>query len=246
LKDNNVYQCDEGHQLPDLGNDRAKPEQFVPVLRESDADLIALQELGDKQSQAINDELAEEFPHQVMYPGGFAGKAVLSRYLIKANEQLHLSTVRPDLQARIDIDGLDLTFIVAHPPPPRPYWRGLRFDYQTWQQIVALANLAVNQPPAVLLGDFNLADWWGEYAYLRSTGLKDAYAEAGVDRGHTLPKRIGPWKRMLSLNRLLSSLPLLPLLRVDYITCERAWIGEDTGSDHLPVMAKLAIEPAKD
>jgi endonuclease/exonuclease/phosphatase (EEP) superfamily protein YafD len=124
----------------------------------------------------------------------------------------------------------------------------LRFDFQTWQQIISLANLAVNQPPAILLGDFNLADWWGEYAYLRSTGLKDAYHEAGADRGHTLPKRIGPWKRLLSLNQLLSSLPLLPLLRVDYIWYTEhiesldAWVGKDTGSDHLPVLAKLLID----
>lgn len=231
-----------------LGNDRAKPEQAIPVLRESGADLIGLQELSDNQAVAISGGLEGEYPHQVMHPGGFAGKGILSRYPIKASKQLHLSTVRPDLQARIELEDLDLTFIVAHPPPPRPYWRGLKFDYQTWQQIVSLANLAVKQPPAVLLGDFNLADWWGEYAYLRGTGLKDAYVEAGSDRGHTLPMRIGPWKRLISLNRLLSSLPLLPLLRVDYIWytepifCELAWVGEDTGSDHLPVLAKLGID----
>jgi len=231
-----------------VGNDRAKPERLIPVIRESGADLIGIQELSDTQGEAITSELETEYPHQVMYPGGFAGKAVLSRYQIQAAEQLHLSTVRPDLQTIIVIDGIELTFIVAHPPPPRPHWRGLKFDRQTWQQIISLANLAVNQPPAVLLGDFNLADWWGEYTYLRGTGLKDAYREAGIDRGHTLPRRIGPWKRFLPLNRLLSSLQLFPMLRVDYIWyteplhCQQAWVGEDTGSDHLPVLAKLVIE----
>lgn len=231
-----------------VGNNRAKPEQMIPVIRESTADLVGLQELSDDQASAISDQLKDEYPHQVMHPGGFAGKAILSRYPIKASEQLHLSTVRPDLQARIDIEGIDLTFIVAHPPPPRPYWKGLRFDLQTWKQIITLANLAVEQAPAVLAGDFNMADWWGEYAYLRNMGLKDAYSEAGTDRGHTLPKRIGPWKRLLSLNQLLSSLPLLPFVRVDYIwytepiACEQAWVGKDTGSDHLPVLARITLE----
>ena len=231
-----------------VGNDRAEPEQLIPVIRESGADLIGFQELSDAQGEAVANELGKEYPHQVLYPGGFAGKAVLSRYPIKDSEQLHLSTVRPDLQAKIDLDGSEITFIVAHPPPPRPHWKGLKFDRQTWEQIISLANLAVNQPPAILLGDFNLADWWGEYAYLHSTGLKDAFRVAGSDLGHTLPTRIGPWKRLLALNRLLRGLPLVPILRVDYIWyteplhCQQAWVGEDTGSDHLPVLAKLVIE----
>ena len=231
-----------------VGNDRAEPEQLIPVIRESGADLIGFQELSDAQGEAIANELGIEYPHQVLYPGGFAGKAVLSRYPIIDSEQLHLSTVRPDLQAKIDLDGSEITFIVAHPPPPRPHWKGLKFDRQTWEQIISLANMAVNQPPAILLGDFNLADWWGEYAYLRSTGLKDAFQEAGIDKGHTLPTRIGPWKRLLALNRLLRGLPLVPMLRVDYIWyteplhCQRAWVGDDTGSDHLPVLARLLME----
>jgi vancomycin resistance protein VanJ len=231
-----------------VGNDRAKPEKLIPVIRESEADLIGFQELSDTQGKALTNELSEDYPYQALYPGGFAGKAVLSRYPIKDSEQLHLSTVRPDLQAKIDLDGTEIAFLVAHPPPPRPHWKGLKFDRQTWEQIISLANLAVNQTPAILLGDFNLADWWGEYAYLRSMGLKDAFQEAGRDRGHTLPRRIGPWKRMLALNRLLSRLTFFPMLRVDYIWyteplhCQQAWVGEDTGSDHLPVLANLVME----
>ena len=62
---------------------------------------------------------------------------------------------------------------------PRLGRTGLRFDRQTWQQIITLAEMAVNNPPAVLLGDFNMADWWGEYAYLSASGLKDAFRAAG-------------------------------------------------------------------
>lgn len=230
-----------------VGNDRAEPEELVPVIRESGADLIAFQELSDRQAEAIKSELGSEYPHQAVYPGGFAGKALLSRYPILDSKQLHFSEVRPDLKTVIDIGGSELTLIIAHPPPPRPHWRGLKFDRQTWEQITSLAELAVKNSPAVLLGDFNLADWWGEYAYLRKMGLKDAFQIAGRDRGHTLPRRIGPWKRMLALNRLLRRLTFLPMLRVDYIwyteplSCQEAWVGEDTGSDHLPVLAELVM-----
>jgi len=230
-----------------VGNNRAEPEDLVPVIRDSGADLVAFQELSDQQAEAIKSELGSDYPHQAIYPGGFAGKALLSRYPIIDSKQLHFSEVRPDLKTVVDIGGTEITLIIAHPPPPRPHWRGLKFDRQTWEQITSLAELAVENQPAVLLGDFNLADWWGEYAYLRRMGLKDAFQDAGRDRGHTLPRRIGPWKRMQALNRMLSRLTFFPMLRVDYIwyteplCCQEAWVGEDTGSDHLPVMANLIM-----
>jgi len=47
-------------------------------------------------------------------------------------------------------------------------------------------------------------------------------------------------------------MPMLPFLRVDYIwstpdlTALAAWLGEDAGSDHLPVLARLAIDVDSD
>jgi len=228
-----------------VGNNRASPEKLIPVLRDSGSDLIAIQELSDQQAEAIKSKLASSYPHQAVYPGGFAGKALLSRFPIIDSKQLHFHEVRPDLKTIVQIRDTEISIIIAHPPPPRPHWRGLKFDRQTWKQIRSLAELAIEHQPAVLLGDFNLADWWGEYAYMRSLGLKDAFQVAGRDRGHTLPRRIGPWKRLQSLNRLLSRLTFYPMLRVDYIWytqplhCLESWVGEDTGSDHLPVLAEL-------
>jgi vancomycin resistance protein VanJ len=231
-----------------VGNGRAKPETLIPVVRASGADLVAFQELSDLQAKALEHELITDYPHQAVYPGGFAGKALLSRFPILDSKQLHFSEVRPDLKTIIDTGNSQITVIIAHPPPPKPHWRGLKFDRQTWSQIKSLAELAVRAPPAVLLGDFNLADWWGEYTYLRSMGLQDAFQVAGQDRGHTLPRRVGPWKRFLALNRLLSRFTFYPLLRVDYIwyteplVCRKSWVGQDTGSDHLPVLAVLVID----
>jgi endonuclease/exonuclease/phosphatase (EEP) superfamily protein YafD len=230
-----------------VGNNRAPAEKLIPVIRDSGADLVAFQEVSDQQADAIKTDLVTAYPYQAVYPGNFAGKALLSRYPILDSKQLHLSEERPDLKTVVDIGGTEITLIIAHPPPPRPHWRGLKFDRQTWKQITSLAELAIHHKPVVLLGDFNLAEWWGEYAYLRKMGLKDAFQVAGRDRGHTLPRRIGPWKRMQALNRLLSRLTFIPLLRVDYIWyteplhCLESWVGNDNGSDHLPVLAKLVL-----
>jgi endonuclease/exonuclease/phosphatase (EEP) superfamily protein YafD len=51
----------------------------------------------------------------------------------------------------------------------------------------------------------------------------------------------------LTFHRLISWLPLLPMLRVDYIwhteslRALQAWVGADAGSDHLPVLAKFSM-----
>jgi vancomycin resistance protein VanJ len=230
-----------------VGNGRARPERLASALRLSDADVIALQEVSHEQARAIETGLSGEYPYLSLHPGGFAGKALLSRFPIRDAELLDLGPVRPDLRAFIEVDGCSLALLNAHPPPPRPVWPGLRFDPPTWRQIQELARLALEHDPCILLGDFNLVDSRLEYAYIKTTGLRDAFGEAGRGRGSTLPKRLGPWKRLLWLNRLLRWVPMLPMLRVDYIWCTPsiealdAWIGADAGSDHLPVLAKLAL-----
>jgi endonuclease/exonuclease/phosphatase family metal-dependent hydrolase len=82
------------------------------------------------------------------------------------------------------------------------------------------------------------------YARFVTAGLVDAFAAAGAGRGWTLPRRVGNAARsQLGLRRV----PLRPVARVDYIWCtpdvqpETAWVGDDGGSDHLPVGARLVL-----
>ena len=229
------------------GNWRAKPDRLVAALESMNADLIGLQELSHAQAEAIAGGLAAAYPHQAMFPGGFAGKAVLSRFPILRSEQLYLGPERPDLLCEIDMGIEPLTLIAAHPPPPIVRLKGFGFHPATWAQIQALVALAVEKSPSILLGDFNLIDQQQEYRYLQSAGLGDAFLEAGSGPGKTLPRRLGPWKRFTTFHRLISWLPLLPMLRVDYIwhtaslRALQAWVGADAGSDHLPVLAKFAM-----
>jgi vancomycin resistance protein VanJ len=234
-----------------VANGRAPSERLVAMLRASGAGIVALQELSDAQAQVIESTLAGAFPHRAVFPGGFAGKAILSRYPILHAEQLHLSDVRPDLLAVLEIEGRKLTVISAHPPPPRPSLAGMRFDENTISQIKSLAAASHEHAPAILLGDFNMTDSNAEYAYICSTGLQDAFSASGRGRGHTLPRRIGPWRRNRWLNGLIRWVPLVPMFRIDFIwhTAQleslEAWVGEDAGSDHLPVLARLGFRPVE-
>ena len=95
-----------------VGNGRAHPDDLIPALLDANADLIAIQELSDGQADAITSRLEGEYPHQAVFPGGFAGKALLSRFPIIDFEQLHLSPNRPDLRTVVEVHGAELLVVV--------------------------------------------------------------------------------------------------------------------------------------
>jgi endonuclease/exonuclease/phosphatase family metal-dependent hydrolase len=230
-----------------VGKGLAAPEKLVPLMKTSGADVIGLQELDLPQAEAIERELGHEYPYQVMHAGGFAGKGLFSRYPIIESEQLHLYPARPDLRVVVDIGGQPLTVLVAHPPPELLSFIGLHFHPLTTAQIEMLTRIALACAPAILMGDFNMAEWQIVYNQVKTAGLLDAFRGAGIGRGSTLPVRLGPWRRLQGVNRSLRWLPLYPLMRVDYIwhtlglQAQEVWVGEDGGSDHLPVLARLAL-----
>ncbi len=226
-----------------IGNGLIAPDQLVTMLRSSGADLIGLQEVSAGQAEALV-RVADLYPYRELRGTGFSGRAVLSRLPITDSEWVDLADGRPDLQTVIDLSGVPLTLIVAHPPPPRPNRRGVTFDAQTISQIDRLAAIAVAAAPAVLVGDFNLTARNPSYKRLRATGLVDAFLVAGTGPGSTFPLRTGHtrWGRLP-----LSILPLPSIARIDYVwhtpdlITERAWVGGRGGSDHRPVLARLLL-----
>lgn len=227
-----------------LGNGLADPARLVAILRDSNADLIGLQELETAQAEAIARQLGDLFPYQVLHPVGFAGKGLLSRYPIVEQAQLHLSPERPDLRTVVDIDGATVTVIVAHPAPPKMRLTGIAFDPVTSEQIDMLAQIAVASGAAIVVGDFNMTVRHARYAHWTRSGLIDSF-RAVRRGGATLPVRVG---RSVKMKDRLMGFPLRPVVRVDYIwhtahlVAQAAWVGDDAGSDHLPVLARLALK----
>jgi endonuclease/exonuclease/phosphatase family metal-dependent hydrolase len=227
-----------------VGNGLARPKRLVRALQDSRADIVALQELSSAQADAVENELTDLFPHQVLVPAGFAGKGLLSRFPLTHSQQLALYPERPDLTVRLDVEGAALSLVVGHPPPPR--FRGARmaFDRDALAQLETLASHAMDAAPGVLLGDMNMTPRHHVYAQFVAAGLVDAFAQAGQGRGLTLPVRLGHARIKHGLHRL----PLRTVARVDYIwltpglRAESAWVGNDGGSDHLPVFARIAFD----
>ena len=227
-----------------LGNGMADPRRIARFLERTDADLVGVQELAPAQADTLARDLARMYPHQALVATGFSGKGLLSRFPILSREELQLYPGRPDLRCVVDVDGVRLQVLVVHPPPPRLMGMRYAFDPLADSQLATLAELALQQSPSVLLGDFNMTPRNPVHAQFTSAGLVDAFAAAGVGRGWTLPLRVGQTSRF---RHGLHRVRLRPVARVDYIWCtpgvhvEAAWLGDDAGSDHLPVGARLVL-----
>lgn len=233
-----------------LGNGLAPDAQVLRALRESDADIIGIEELNRRQARLLEEGLNDAYPYAASFGDSYEGRGVLSRLPLVSADLVHLIPGRPDVLATVDAGPLLLTVIVGHPRPQILRRGRVMFQTASLRQILRLGQLAQQQPPAVLMGDFNMGPRHPGYARFRKLGLEDAFAEAGSGRGLTFPIRLGvastgpdPEHRR--------TVPAIPVKRFDHIwhtpdlTAERAWIGPDAGSDHASVMARIILPGEK-
>jgi vancomycin resistance protein VanJ len=222
-----------------VANDSIAPNDLVSVLRASGADIIALQELSGEQAVAIERDLGDLYPHQALHGYGILGNGLLSRYSILEEELFYLEAHRlPHLRTVVAVDRegwdqgeVDVTVIVAHPPPPGIGRLRYSVNPHAALEITSLAQMSTTGGPSILMGDFNMVDQSDNYHILADAGLKDAFRAVGWGFGATWPAH--------------KMEPLWPIFRLDYIwysthiQAVRAWVGQGTGSDHLPVFAEL-------
>lgn len=228
-----------------LGDGLATPVALMPLLEQSGADIIGLQEVSPDTAVAIETHLDSVYPYRVVRGLGIPGKALLSKYPIIEHHWLEINPDRPDLLATVDINGTLTTVIVAHPPPPHLTTSGIVSRPGGDEQFNALVDVvARNDGPLLLLGDLNITHHHDFYDRLRSLGLVDVFAESGNGLGYTTPAR---FPALDDVSETLADAPMIPLLRIDYVWGTshwyplESWVAEDAGSDHLPVMARLAL-----
>jgi endonuclease/exonuclease/phosphatase (EEP) superfamily protein YafD len=137
----------------------------------------------------------------------------------------------PQVTVAVMVGAHELRITNVHllPPVGRMYFAEQRAGAKRLAQW-ASDSTRVDRPD-VLLGDFNAPPRTGIAAAMGAAGLVDAQGAAGWWRGTTWP-RVG-------------SLAWVPGLRLDHVflrdtvECVEIRVGEDFGSDHRPVIAKL-------
>ncbi len=91
-------------------------EPTIGVIRSENADVIFLQELTPDLAQAMQDELADLYPFQILDPQpGVWGMGLLSRYpLIDTGEHLPLDWIGTPQILKMDFEGRTVTLVNFH------------------------------------------------------------------------------------------------------------------------------------
>lgn len=204
------------------------PERVAGVLREINADIIALQEVplgGDEMSNVL--ELLQDATgfaavegHTFSVAGRRYGNAVLCRYPIVATRSIDLSfgkrEPRGALDADVDCHGHPLRVITTH--------LGLRLAERRDQIRRLLQVFDTDQMPVILLGDVNEWFIWGRALRWLVSHFEPVPALA------TFPSR---WP-ILALDRIWIR-PRHRLVHVEVHATPLARIA----SDHLPLIAHI-------
>ncbi len=220
-------------------------EASIAIIREADADVVALQEVWYPAESSLRAELSDDYPYMFLHPTDIPvqGQAILSRYPI-----LEDAFIPSDLAPRglghqrtvIDVNGTTVVVYNSHPVHPGMSGLDVSKRGQDIDTILPRAVYDATQHPVLLLGDFNMTPNTADYGRVTQF-FTDSHQAVGHGLGHTFPAdhygRVSDW--------------LPPLARLDYVFHDPDWQALDAkvwptagGSDHHPVWARLALLPA--
>lgn len=235
---------------------RAETQALVTAIRQSQADLVAIQELNLAVGAALQTQLLERYPYQVLNPQADSrGMGVISRYPLQAwSQSIAGAWLGPPQILQVEWSSGPFLLINCHaisvqfsPKRLASFLTIHQSVPERERQMQALAAFAAQQTlPVVAVGDFNTSEQTRAYRLLTQV-LGDAWQAGGWGFGHTFPGALSP----ASSRAVFWGIPVPQwLIRIDYIfhsaqwQTVRAWIGPwDEVSDHRPVMAQLRLRP---
>lgn len=228
----NIHKC--------VGIDRKfSPERIVEVLREVDADIVALQEVlchshlhdRDHQARFIAEELGMDFRlgENRQINGGAYGNAILSRFPIEDHQNYDISIKKYEprgcLRSTISIDGDQLHFVNVH--------MGTSFFERRRQVHKMLAEHVLDSPELIgrriVAGDFN--EWVnGVTTRMFRSSFNSVDPKLHLGRARTFPG-------------------ILPLVHLDHVYFDNSFRLKNAAvhrsrtaliaSDHLPIVAEF-------
>lgn len=195
---------------------------LVDWLRKEKVDVAVVLEVAPAHVRAL--EAMADYPHRRIVPDeGPFGIAVLSRHPLAAVRVIESAAGIPRIEAAVRLPRGRVRVTALHPMPP------LRTEDHFARNLTirALAEAAAaSGEPAILAGDLNATPWSSAFAGLADRGLRRASGLAPT------------WPAAAAG---LMGIP------IDHVLVSRQWrvvasrTGPNLGSDHLPVLATLAL-----
>lgn len=206
-----------------VGEGNTDPAGTARVLAAAGADVLALEELSDASAAVYSRELAAAYPHHAV----IGGVGIWSRHPLADVKAVPIMPWTRAMRATVRTpEGPPVAVYAVHLASVRVsaagFTTGRRNDAA---RELAAALRSETAPRVVVLGDFNGAYRDRALAPVTSR-LRSAQGEAGAGLGFTWPAAF-------------------PVVRIDDVlvrgmTPRAAWTLPATGSDHLPVAARLS------
>lgn len=232
-----------------LHAERVALAPMVDVIRAAGADIVALQELSPEAARVFSAELGDVYPYRALHlhPNNpVMGQGVLSRYPLR--DSVYWQVEMWHQRVTVTTRERDIALYNVH--PHIPFVRaagGLAFDAgKRGRDIADILERAGREPmPVIMAGDFNTTDRCAHYRWV-TENYRDAFREAGWGFGFTFPDFSSPNALPRGLPRVALPVPLLT--RIDYVFYSEHFQAAEAlvwpsagGSDHRPVLARLAI-----
>jgi endonuclease/exonuclease/phosphatase (EEP) superfamily protein YafD len=232
-----------------IHNESKRLAPIADVIRKSNADVVALQEITAEAAQYFSTELFDLYPYQAFHPGAFIGQGVISRYPLRADEYWrnnHLTVALGHQRVEIDFKGNPIVLYNAHPIHPFFTQVGQPFSTELRGKEIdsVLVRAEKDTGPVLLAGDFNMNDQSEDYKRITAR-YRDIYREVGWGFGFTFPD----FAQVNARPAILPFMWMRPVARIDFIFRSEHWQAVEArvwpssgGSDHRPVLARLALK----
>ena len=213
---------------------------IVDSIQSANPDVLGFQELMPAMAASLVEELESDYPYNTFQLlESELSTGVLSKFPIDSAERFDLPPRDLAIHTVIQVQGTKVHVIVVHLSANNFFDYSItefvtlvkeRYGYRE-KEIIQLTQMVQDlDGPVLIMCDCNMTDTSEAYALL-DTVLDDSFSEAGWGMGHTL--------QLAQLS--------FPIQRIDYIWHTEefeaiyAYIGQDGGSDHLPIVAKLRL-----
>ena len=214
--------------LINVNTQHGRPDLVRAAVERERPDLLALEEVDGRWVKALA-PLATNFPYRrtEAREDNF-GIALWSRLPWKSVETVALGTAEvPSIRALVTIRGRDVCVLATHPLPPG----GPEYTRHRNAQLLDIARLVRAQAaPALVVGDLNVSPWSVHFRrLLADSGLMNSSAGRGLH---------GSWPAWIPLARV----PIDHVLHDPRLRVLDKRVGDFVASDHLPVIADLAVD----
>lgn len=202
-------------------------EALLDLITAEEPDIVLVQEVTN-QWAAVMDELQSDYPHRVVRPrNDNFGIAVYAREpLLRVDTVPSPPLDFPTLVVQQSLGDQTITIVTTHPIPPVGK---AGFDARNEQLASVAEIIAPLSGPKMLVGDLNISMWSHLYEQLEeSTGLVNASRGFGV---------MPTWPRHLPF----AMIPIDHVLVSADLAVTDIHLGPKIGSDHLPLLATLAL-----